>query len=94
MIRLCMADDKIVNLVYIDHFLKFFEIFIKELCLCRLEKDSLVSGLHHIRVIGSSKFCVHDDVKYSQLVVNNTCPIEIVSQFYTFHVCLLILLIF
>ena len=93
-IWLGMADDKIVDLVYIGHFLKFLQIFVTELRLCRLEKDGLVSRFHHIRVIGRSKLCVHDDVEYSQLVIDNACPIEIVSQFYTFHVCLLILLIF
>ena len=49
-----------------------------------------LDGFEDIGVIGGAKLRIHDDVKYPKLIVDDSCPIKVVSQFNTFHVCLLL----
>ena len=79
MIRLCMTYNKIIDFPNVDHFLKMFQIFVKKLRFCSLEKNCFVPRLHHIRIISCTEFRIHDNIKYSELIVNNTCPIKIIS---------------
>ena len=90
MVRFRMAHYEVINLVHINNFLQFLKILIEEFRLRRLKKHRLTAGFHHIGVISRSKLRIHDDVKYPKLIVDDSCPIKVVSQFNTFHVCLLL----
>ena len=85
MVRLRVAGHQIVNPCDINHCFQFFQIFVKKPGLRRLKQHHLIPGLHHIGIVGCAKLRIHHNIKHTQLVVNNTRPVEPVSQFNRFH---------
>jgi len=79
MIRLCMIHDQIINFCYINNFFQLVKIFVKKFLFGCLKKDDLVSGFPYIGIIGSSKFRIHDNIKYPKIIIHNSCPVKTIA---------------
>ena len=77
MVRLGVLYNKIVNALHIGNFFEFFQIIIEKFLFCSFEEDGLVPCFQNVRIVCCSKFCVHDNVKYTQIGIYNSCPVKI-----------------
>ena len=87
MVGFCMVYHDIVNGGNICDLRKCFQIIVEEFFFCCFKQDSLVTCFEQIRVIGSTKFCHHDDVEYTQVLVQNAGPVKIRFELHCFHRC-------
>ena len=85
MIRFRMIYDQVIDFRHVDDLFQLIQILVKKFLFCRLKKDDLISGFPYIRIICGSEFCIHDNIKYTKIVVHNTRPVKSVSQFQCFH---------
>ena len=85
-VRFCMADYDIIDGIDIQLFCQRQSVIIIEFFLGCFKDDGLISGLQDIGVISCTKLCVHDNVEYFQVFIQNTCPVQVVFQLQCSHI--------
>ena len=85
MVRLGVVYHNVVNRCNIQRFGKRFFILIIKFCLCRFKQHGFVTAFKDIGIVGRSKFRIHNDVEYPQILVQYSSPIKIRLQGKCFH---------
>ena len=86
MVRFCVADYDVIDGVDIQLFCQGSSVVIIEFFFRCFENDGFVSSLQDVGVICCTKFCVHDNVKYFQVFIQDACPIQVVFQLHSSHI--------
>ena len=84
-VRLCVAHNDIIDGLDIQLFQQGFSVVIVEFFLGCFKEDGLIPRLQNVGVIGRTKFCIHDDIEYPQVFIQNACPVKVVFQPHCSH---------
>ena len=81
-----MADYDIIDGIDIQLFCQGSSVVIIEFFFGCFEEDGFVPSLQDVGVISCTKFCVHDNVEYFQIFIQDTCPVQVVFQLQCSHI--------
>ena len=84
-VGLRMVHDQVVDLGNGSHGFDVAYHFVEERELGCFEKSRLLTALQQVGIVGRTVSGLHDDVKDAQIRIQDTCPVQILSDFESFH---------